>query len=184
MPEGIRVLLDILISFTRVGFFGFGGGPSMIPLLQEEVVDVRGWIDAREFADLLAMGNVLPGPITTKLAAVIGHRLAGPAGVAAGLIGLTIPTAILMIGLASIAYGLAGSPRMIGALTAARPAVVGMLAWTAWVVGAAATDSLDVRGLAWFGAIALISFVLLTFGDVHPAAVIVAAAIVGAIFLG
>ncbi len=183
MPDGLRMLLDILITFTRVGIFGFGGGPSMIPLLQEEVVDVRGWIDAREFVDLLAMGNVLPGPITTKLAAVIGHRLAGTPGAVAGIVGLTLPTAAMMIGLAAIAVEVAGSPRAAGALRAARPAVVAMLAWTAWIVGAASSDGLDARGIAWFAGIAIASFALLTWGNAHPALVIVIAAIVGALFL-
>ena len=183
MGIGANILWDILVTFTRVGMFGFGGGPSMIPLLQEEVVEVRGWIDASEFADLLAMGNVLPGPITTKLAAVIGQRLAGPPGVIAGLVGLTVPTAVLMTGLAAFAMEFSDNPRVIGALKAARPAVVAMLAWTAWIVGSAASQGLESRGLLWFGGIAIAAFALLTWGDLHPALVIVMAAIIGSIFL-
>ncbi|MDA0747053.1 MAG: chromate transporter, partial [bacterium] len=58
-------LLDIFVSFTKVGVFAYGGGPSMIPLVQEEVVDVHGWMTIEEFADALAMGYALPGPIAT-----------------------------------------------------------------------------------------------------------------------
>lgn len=184
MLESLRMIVDILTTFTRVGVFGFGGGPSMIPLLQEEVVDVRGWMDAREFVDLLALGNVLPGPITTKLAAIIGFRLAGAPGAIAGILGLTAPTALAMIGLAALAVEVSGSARAQGALRAARPAVVAMLAWTAWVVGSASSAGLDARGRAWFAAIGLAAFALLTWGNVHPAVVIVLAAIVGALFLG
>ena len=69
-------LLRLFISFTKVGVFAYGGGPSMIPLVQEEVVDVNGWMTIEEFTDALAMGYALPGPIATKMAAYIGYKVA------------------------------------------------------------------------------------------------------------
>ena len=59
----LRDLWQLFVAFAKVGTFGYGGGPSMIPLVQEEVVNVHHWMDNQEFVDALAMGNALPGPI-------------------------------------------------------------------------------------------------------------------------
>ena len=50
----------IFMAFFRVGILGFGGGPSAIPIVKKEVVDRYGWMDADEFADVLALANALP----------------------------------------------------------------------------------------------------------------------------
>ena len=73
----MTLLWRILFSFLKVGLFGYGGGPSMIPLLQEEVVEMNGWLSAEEFVDALAMGNSLPGPIIVKMATFVGYKMAG-----------------------------------------------------------------------------------------------------------
>lgn len=181
MEHLIRVWA-VFVTFTRCGIFGFGGGPSMIPLMQHEVVAGRGWLTDAEFVDLLAMGNALPGPITTKLAAVIGWRHAGAFGAAAGLVGMVVPTALLMMVIAAFVATYKDSPRARGALLAARPAVVALLAWTAIDVGRGVTRTMHTSGLLWFAAILIASLALLLY-DVHPAIVIVLAAVLGAFVL-
>lgn len=99
-----RTQYEIFIAFFRSGILGFGGGPSTIPLVKKEIVDVFGWMDSDEFAKQLAIGNTLPGPIATKLAGSIGFRVGGWIGMLNALIASVIPSAILMIVLlASIA---------------------------------------------------------------------------------
>ena len=72
--------LELLISFAKLGTVGFGGGPAMIPLVQAEVVDHRGWLTNEQFVDVLAAGNSLPGPISTKMAVYIGYQTGGALG--------------------------------------------------------------------------------------------------------
>lgn len=180
--EHVERVWSVFVTFARCGAFGFGGGPSMIPLMQQEVVNARGWLTDAEFVDLLAMGNALPGPITTKLAAVIGWRQAGSLGAAAGLVGMVLPTALMMMVVAATIAAYQDRPRAQGALRAARPAVVALLAWTAWDVGRGVTGALTPSGRAWFGVIVVASFALLVL-KVHPALVIVLAALIGAFAL-
>ena len=66
---------QLFLAFFRVGMLGYGGGPSSIPLVHQEVVKKYGWMDDDEFADVLALGNTLPGPIATKMAGYIGYRV-------------------------------------------------------------------------------------------------------------
>ncbi|GGY07361.1 putative transporter YwrA [Litchfieldella qijiaojingensis] len=86
-------------AFLRIGLFGFGGGPSMIPLIRAEVVSRHGWLDDDEFADILAIANTLPGPIATKMPGYIGYRVGGIAGCLTAVIAVIGPTIVAMIAL-------------------------------------------------------------------------------------
>ncbi len=88
---------DIFIAFFRSGIFGFGGGPSVIPLVHREVVQTFKWMDDDEFSDVLALANALPGPINTKMAGYIGWRVGGTIGMFNALIASIIPTVLLMV---------------------------------------------------------------------------------------
>jgi chromate transporter len=63
--------IQLFFAFFRVGMLGYGGGPSSIPLVHKEVVEKYKWMNDDEFADVLALGNALPGPIATKMAGYI-----------------------------------------------------------------------------------------------------------------
>jgi chromate transporter len=86
-------------AFVRIGLLGFGGGPAMIPLVQQEVVKRHGWLDDEEFADVLAIGNTLPGPIATKLPGYIGYRVAGLAGCVIAVLAVILPMILAMVAL-------------------------------------------------------------------------------------
>ena len=89
--------LDIFIAFFRSGILGFGGGPAAIPLVHKEVVGTYGWMTDDEFADVLSIGNTLPGPIATKMAGYIGYRVGGWLGMLMALMATILPTVVLLI---------------------------------------------------------------------------------------
>lgn len=169
-------LLNLFISFTKVGVFAYGGGPSMIPLVQEEVVDVHQWMTIEEFADALAMGYALPGPIATKMAAYIGYKVAHVPGLLVALFGTVLPSLLMMmiLGLFFMAYK--DSPYIQATLKAVRPAVVGLLIVVVWEMApkSVTTWHTAVIALATFGAI--------NFLNLHPALAIVGAAVLGVAF--
>ncbi|MBE0488543.1 MAG: chromate transporter [Halomonas sp.] len=88
---------DLLWAFTRIGLLGFGGGPAMIPLVQQEVVKRHAWMSDEEFADVLAIANTLPGPIATKMPGYIGYRIAGISGCAIAVGAVILPMILAMI---------------------------------------------------------------------------------------
>ncbi|MFX5046182.1 chromate transporter, partial [Acinetobacter baumannii] len=63
------VYWHLFLAFFRIGIFGFGGGPTMVPLFYTECVKKYKWVTDEDFSDNLALANALPGPIATKLAA-------------------------------------------------------------------------------------------------------------------
>lgn len=168
--------LSLFWSFAKVGTVGYGGGPSMIPLVQAEVVDRHHWLTEAEFVDVLAAGNALPGPIATKMAVYVGYHAAGVVGAAAGLLGMLLPSTVLMLTLAGILTKWSDHPRVAGALSGVRPVVVAMLAWV--VVELAPSG---VQG--WTGGALVVAAIVLMALKVHPAWLIVGAALFGGLFL-
>lgn len=161
----------LFLGFFRVGLFGFGGGPSMIPLMQAECVR-SGWVTEEQFLEGLAAGNALPGPIATKMALYVGWHQAGLGGAAAAFAGVLTPSTVLMGVLGAFLLKNREHPWVAAALRGVKPAIVGMLAWVAWDLAPS-----GIQG--WAGVlIAVAAFAVLVL-RVHPLFVIVGAAAVG-----
>lgn len=156
--------LKLLLAFGRVGVFAFGGGPSMIPLMQREVIE-GGWLTEPEFLDALALGNSLPGPLSLKMAVFVGWKADGLLGAVAALTGVSGPAIVLMGVLTGAYLRYRDHAAVAGAMKAVRPVVVGMLAWTA--VSLAPSGVKDWTS----GAIAVGAIVALAL-EVHPAIVV------------
>ena len=168
-------LLALFFSFVRVGVFGYGGGPSMIPLIEAEVVDVHQWMSTGEFIDALAMGNALPGPITIKMAAYTGYKIAGVPGAVTATLGIFLPSMILMLILATLFLRYKEMPHVQATLKAVRPAVVALLAIVVY-------DMLPSSVTSWHtGAIAAVTFIIIVYMKIHPAFAIAGAALFGLI---
>lgn len=97
-----KSLAELAWAFTRIGLLGFGGGPAMIPLIHQEVVKRHQWLDDDEFADILAIGNTLPGPIATKMPGYIGYRVAGISGCIIAVAAIILPMIVAMIAMLGI----------------------------------------------------------------------------------
>ena len=177
-------LLELFYAFARVGIFGFGGGPSMIPLIQAEVVETREWLTRAQFLDAFAFGNALPGPIATKLAGYVGYQVGGIAGALAGLLGITAPTIAAMVALAGAFARHRDHPAVANFLRGVRPVVVALLLLVVWDFAPEALG--DVA--SWPGnwpllLITLAALVLTIRFKVHPALLIVAGGLFGMLFL-
>lgn len=164
---------EVFLAFAKVGLFGFGGGPSMIPLIQAEVVDVHHWLSTEEFVDALAMGNGLPGPIATKMSAYVGYKLAGIPGAFAGLLGTVGPSMVLMLVLAALFLEYKDQPQVVAALKAVRPVVVALLALVVYDIFPRSVTSWDTALLA------VLAFAGVAFLRLHPALAILIAALFG-----
>jgi chromate transporter len=191
----VIVYLELFISFARVSLFGFGGGPSMIPLVRAEVVEGRGWLTPEAFLDAFAFGNALPGPIITKLAAYVGHQVAGWPGAAAALAGATLPTMALILLATGLVMRGKENPVLRAAIAGIRPVVVALLLLVAWdfapralgMASGSAGDALQgwlaaVRAAWPLWAIAAASLVATVRFKVHPVPLIVIGAALGLLF--
>jgi chromate transporter len=192
------LLWQIFILFTRVAMFSWGGGPASLALMQRESTSARWtppgqteavpWITADEFADAVAIGNAIPGPIAPQVSAYIGYKLAAVPGAIAAAAGTVLPTTLLMLILVVLFFGIKNNPAVKSMLQAVRPVVVGLLLWTAYDM---ATTVFGAKKLGWGPALIQgwdklllvgATFVLLTFTKVNPAIIILCSAILGLVF--
>lgn len=125
-------LWSIFYSFGLATLLGYGGGPSIIPLYENQVVSRNQWMDTAEFGRALAFGNALPGPIATKLAAFIGFRIAGWMGATVALVAVVLPTAILMVAISGIMLKLDNNPIVKGMIRGIQPVIFVMMAMLAF----------------------------------------------------
>ena len=178
------LLWHIFVLFTRVAIFSWGGGPASLALMQREVT-AAGWLTPSEFADAVALGNALPGPIAPQVSAYVGYRLAGTAGAIVAAAGTVLPTTMLMLVMVVAFFGIKENRAVTAMLTAVRPVVIGLLIWTAYdmarsVFGVPRSDWMHALTAHWDGVlIALVSFAVLTFTRVNPVWVIISAAALG-----
>lgn len=179
----MMLLWKIFVVFTRVALFSWGGGPASLALMQRETT-AQGWVTPPEFADAVAVGNALPGPIAPQVSAFVGYKLAGTSGAVAAAGGTVLPTTVLMLLMVALFFGVKDSPTVQAMLKAVRPVVVGLLVWTAYDMGRTVFAT-EPSGSAWLVQewdkvlIAVAAFVLLTVTKINPAFIILGAAALG-----
>ncbi len=190
-----KLLWDLFLVFTRVALFSWGGGPASLALMQRETTsalwvppgqsDPVPWVTPEEFADAVAVGNALPGPIAPQVSAFIGYKLAGLPGAIAAVTGTVLPTTMLMLIMVIFFFGIKDSPTVQAMLKVVRPIVVGFLLWTAYDM---ALSVFGARKLGWPMAlsqgwdkllITLFAFALLTYTKINPVFLIIGGAVFG-----
>ncbi|MDE6069595.1 MAG: chromate transporter [Alistipes sp.] len=121
------MLFTIFASFLKIGAFTFGGGYAMIPLIEREVIDRRGWVERREFLDLLTLAQSVPGPISLNTAVFVGYRMRGLRGAAAALAGTVLPSFAIILAIALFFANIRENPVVDAAFRGMRPAVVALI---------------------------------------------------------
>lgn len=166
------VLWDLAAAWFRVGIFGFGGGPSVIPLIRAECVDRYHWLTDAQMLDAIAFGNSLPGPIAVKLAAWVGHQVGGWPGAVVAVTTMSAPGVLLMLALGAAWLRFKDHPVVVGMMRGIRPVAVALLVYTVWTLG---PDGLrDTPSIL----LAVAAFVALLL-HVHPAVVVAVGLVVG-----
>ena len=119
------VLIDLFISFLKIGFTSFGG-LSMIPLITSEMTE-HSWMTASEVSDIVAIAEMTPGPLGLNCATFAGMRTAGIAGAVAANLGVLAPTLTVCLAAAIFFERFRKSRFMAQVMTGVRPACVGMI---------------------------------------------------------
>ena len=88
--------LELFLTFAKIGVFTFGGGYAMIPLIQRETVETRGWISEEDILDVIAIAEATPGPIAINSATFIGRKVAGFRGALCATLGVIMPSFIII----------------------------------------------------------------------------------------
>ncbi|MDA8064367.1 MAG: chromate transporter [Thermaerobacter sp.] len=128
------IYLRIFFTFLRIGFFGFGGGYAMVPLLRTATVGPHGWLTPPQFLASVALGQITPGPVAIT-ATFVGFKAAGLAGAVVATLGMFLPSVLVIYLLSEFYHRHRHNRYLRGALEGVLPAVVGLIAAVAVGMG-------------------------------------------------
>lgn len=115
--------LDLFLTFARIGGLTFGGGYAMLPMLQKEVVEKRGWATEEELMDYYALGQCTPGIIAVNTATFVGQNTAGNLGGIVATLGVVFPSLIIITIIAMFLQNFANLPIVQNAFAGIRVCV-------------------------------------------------------------
>ena len=190
----MNIYLDLFLTFAKVGVCTFGGGYAMLPILQREVVEKKGWATDEELTDYFAVGQCTPGIIAVNTATFIGYKHRGIPGGVLTTLGVVFPSLVIITAIAAFLSNFADIPVVQHALAGINAAVVALIAASVLKLGkstlkngAAIAIFLCVLALAAAGSLA--NFGTGTLGQVldlltSPAVLIVLAGAAGFLLYG
>jgi chromate transporter len=121
-------LPELFIGYAKIGLLGFGG---VAPWARHVIVEEKRWFDDREYAALLGVGQVIPGPNTINCAVIIGDRFQGAPGAVVAVTGLVGAPVLVLIAIALLYDRIAGLPGVGAAMAAGAAAAAGLVIGTA-----------------------------------------------------
>jgi len=155
------IFLQLFVSYLKIGFFGFGGGYAMLSLIQNEVVVRHAWMTNAEFADIVAVSQITPGPIAINSATYVGFTVCSQqGGILYGVLGAVVatfavclPALTIMMLVTRYFLRLRDNRIVEGAMLGMRPVVIGMIASAALLLmfpaGGDAADANFIDAWSW-----------------------------------
>jgi chromate transporter len=122
------IYLQLFWAFFQIGLFSFGGGYAAVPLIQSQIVEGHHWLEMSQFADLITIAEMTPGPIAVNSATFVGQQIAGLPGAIVCTLGCILPSFVIVLLLSWIYMKYRSLKTMQGVLAGLRPAVVAMIA--------------------------------------------------------
>ena len=172
------IYLQLLVSYLKIGLFGFGGGYAMLSLIRHEIVEKHSWLTSVEFTDIVAVSQMTPGPIGINSATYIGYTVTGSVwGSVVATVAVCMPSFAIFLCIAR-AYAKFSSNRYVeSAFFVLRPVAVGLIAAVVLLL-------LNSENFTGIGSILIFvcGFVMTKFLKVHPILLIILAGAAGIIF--
>ncbi|MDL2288502.1 chromate transporter [Oscillospiraceae bacterium OttesenSCG-928-F05] len=169
-----KKLRRIFFVTFRIGMFTFGGGYSMIPMMQKDFVDKNGWITEEDIVDVFAVSQSLPGVIAVNASVMIGYKIAGVLGGLAAALGSALPSLLVLMVVTALYEGFITNPYVLGFLRGVRGAVVALM--VSAVVKLYKQSVKDAVALGLFVLTVLLSFF---FQQIHPIFFIIGGGVAG-----
>lgn len=167
---------ELFYSFFKIGTFTIGGGYAMIPLMEQEIVDRRGWLSREEFLNQLALSQSMPGVLAVNMATGLGYRLRGLRGAFSAIAGNIVMPVLFIITLAMLFRHFRDNPFVERFFMGVRPAVVALIAAPVFRLAQSAKVTLAT---CW---IPILAALLIWLFDVSPILVILAAVVLGFVY--
>ena len=188
------IYLKLFAIFCKIGFFGFGGGLAMLPMIYQGV-QTFGIMTPDQFSNLVAISQVTPGPMAVNAATYVGYLTAGIPGAIAATLGVSVPSFILVMLACYFIKKFKESQAIEGAFYGIRPATVGLLGAAVVFIGETTLISIPLSGISTFSnllntinvlpcVIFAVTIILVGKFKINPIIVILVMGVVGAFLCG
>ncbi len=167
--------LDLVVTFFKIGIMTFGGGYAMLPMIQREVVEKRGWATEEEILNYYAIGQCTPGVIAVNTATFIGDSRKGILGGFLATLGVVMPSMIIISVIAALLNSFAEIEAVQHALAGIRVAVVVLVGFSVWKLMKS-----GVKG-AFGWTVFVLTFLVSAIFGLSPVVIVVVAAVAGLI---
>ena len=171
----LKKLLQIFWSFFKIGAFTFGGGYAMIPLIQNEAVEKRGWVTDDDILEIIAIAESTPGPIAINSATFVGYRAAGVLGSMCATLGVVLPSFVIILLISFVLKQFQDIKAVQYAFQGIRAGVLALLCKSLWTM-----YKKSPKGWAAYVVMAA-AFVLTAIFDVNVIFVVIGCALFGLI---
>lgn len=168
-----KMLFQLFWTFFKISPVTFGGGFAMIPLIEKEVVEKKKWLKSEDIADVFALSQSVPGAVAINSATFIGQRIGGIKGAIAAMIGVSLPTFIIVLTLGIFYFYIQDNSKIEAAFLSIRASIVAIIAYAAIKIAKTAIIDKSTFGIMLLG-IPVLFFI-------HPVLAILAGALVGII---
>lgn len=160
-------LIELFLVFLKIGMFMFGGGYASLSILHKEIVEYRGWLNEKEFVDIVGIAESTPGPIAINCATYIGYKLLGIVGSLTATIAVVMPAFIVILMVAAVIRPYLETETVRIILRGINSAIVGLIFIALVIISRNVIfmgSSIQVIPLA----ICLLVIVLVMFFKIHP----------------
>lgn len=172
----MNIFYNLFYIFFKIGLFTFGGGYAMIPMMQQEMIEVYHWVSQQEFIDVIAISGITPGVAAVNIATFLGYKVSGEImGGIISTLGVILPSSCIVLVLTHYFGKFKESDIIQRLLKFIRPAIPGIIASAAFIISKDALT--DIYGFIIF----ILAFYLSAIKKLSPILIIFAASIAGII---
>ena len=173
------IYIRLFLAFAKIGFFGFGGGMAMLPMIYQIAQDF-GEISTDEFSNLVGISQVTPGPIAVNAATYVGYCTAGLGGAIVATLGVAVPSFVLVSLACYFINKFKESAVIKGSFVGIRPVTVGLIGAAVIFMGQSLAANISAVSLA------IVAVTVVSVGKlkISPIATVIAAGVIGAILCG
>ena len=175
--QNTKINTDLFLAFLRIGFFTFGGGLAMIPLIEEEIVKRKAYLSEEEFVNTIAMVQSMPGAIAINMAGAVGSKINGYKGALACYFGVVLPSFLTIYLIARFFTPYMNHPFIHAFFKGLKPAVVALICVSGWRM-----KKIIIRD-RFSMVVGLSVFLLLVLKNMDPILLLVVAGLAGVMLL-
>ena len=176
--KNTRILWEIFAAFFKIGAFTIGGGYAMLPLIEKEVVDHKKWVKEEEIVDIFAIVQSVPGVIAINTSMFVGYKVAKVKGAISAAVGVILPSFLIILAIYYVMSGIRDNVFIEKAFEGVRAGVTALILLTAIKLSKKTIKS-------YISAIiAIITFILLVFFEIHAMLIFIGGGIAGYIMYG